>query len=328
MKIMKRIFSGVKPSGNLHIGNYIGAIKQWVERQKEADCFFCIVDLHAITVPQNPKILREKIRELTALYLACGIDPEKSTVFVQSHNPDHASLAWILDCFTSMGQLSRMTQYKSKSNKQDLVSVGLFNYPVLMAADILLYDADEVPVGDDQKQHVELTRDIAQRFNSRFGKVLKVPEVKMFKMGARIMSLQDPLEKMSKSDQDKNGVVDLLDKKEEIARKIKSAVTDSGKEIVFRENKPAIANLMTIHSHFSGLSVREIEERYQGKGYVDLKKDLAEIAVDYLAKIQEKYFRIREDEKFLNQILEKGCLKAKKVSQEILERVYQAVGLG
>jgi len=324
-----RVFSGIQPSGNLHIGNYIGAIKQWVAMQDQYDCIFCIVDLHAITVPQEPKVLKEKIRELAALYIACGIDPKKSVVFVQSHNSDHASLAWILDCIASMGQLERMTQYKSKSEKlKGRASVGLFNYPALMAADIILYQTDEVPVGDDQKQHVELTRDLAERFNSRYGKVFKVPEVKMFKMGARIMSLQNPEKKMSKSDEDQDGVIDLLDSPDEIQRKIKTAVTDSGSEIVFKEDKLGINNLLVIYSHLSGKSIKELEVKYQGKGYGVFKNDLAEVAVEFLKPIQDKYRQLREEKGYLNKILREGLERIKPISEKTLKEVYSKMGLG
>jgi len=325
----KIIFSGIKPTGNLHIGNYIGAMKQWIELQKNYDCIYGIVDLHAITIPQNPKILKEKIRELTALYLACGVNPDKSLIFIQSHNPDHAVLAWILDCVASMGQMQRMTQYKSKSKElKGKVSVGLFNYPALMAADILLYQTDLVPVGDDQVQHVELTRDLARRFNSRFGKVFVVPEAKVMKMGARIMSLKYPDKKMSKSDEDKDGTIDLLDSAGEIKRKIKIAATDSGKEIVFQEGKPAISNLLTIYSHVSGLTVRELEKKYQSKGYQEFKEDLGEAVIEFLRPIQEKYYQIRQEKDYLNKILADGLKKAKEISRKTMKRVYQAVGLG
>jgi len=222
-----RVFSGIQPSGNLHLGNYIGALKQWQDKQDNRENFFCIVDLHSITVPQDPKILKQKIKELAALYIACGIDPEKSVVFVQSHNPDHAQMGWILNCFTGVGQMERMTQYKDKSSKNDFVSMGLFDYPVLMAADILLYQTDEVPVGNDQKQHVELTRDIAQRFNNRYNhEIFKLPQPIISQVGARIMSLQDPLSKMSKSDTNENWAINLLDDLDLVTKKIKRAVTD------------------------------------------------------------------------------------------------------
>ncbi len=337
----ERIFSGIKPSGSLqvdsknktigtlHLGNYIGAIKQWITLQNAYDCVYCVVDLHAITVPQDPKTLKERIKQIAALFIASGVDPKKAALLVQSHNPDHCVLAWILDCVASVGQLSRMTQYKSKSKElKGKTSVGLFNYPVLMAADILLYQTDLVPVGEDQVQHVELTRDLAQKFNSRFGKVFKLPKVKTLKVGARIMSLQNPMSKMDKSDEDPNGTVDLLDSVDEIRRKIKIAVTDSGREVLFQEDKLAIANLLTIYSHCSGLSIKEIEKKYASKGYKEFKEDLAEVVVEALRPIQKKYHRIRKDEKYLNQILAEGLRKAKSISEKTLKQVYQAVGLG
>lgn len=325
----KRIFSGIKPTGNLHIGNYIGSIKQWVAIQDRGECFFSIVDLHAITMPQDPKLLRERIRKLAAFYLACGIDPKKSVVFIQSHNPDHAQLAWILDCIASMGQMQRMTQYKAIAEElKGKTSVGVFNYPALMAADILLYQTDIVPVGEDQVQHVELTRDLAERFNHRFGPVFKIPEYQIFEVGARIMSLQYPEKKMSKSDEDPNGTIDLLDSPDEIRRKIKIAVTDSGREILFREDKPAISNLLTIYSHFSGLSIKDLEKKYQGKGYREFKEDLAEVIVEFLRPIQEKYYQIYQNQDYLNKVLADGLKKARAVSQKTMTRVYQAVGLG
>jgi len=329
MKKMKRIFSGIQPSGQLHIGNYIGAIKQWVAMQDAYECFYCIVDLHAITVAQDPKALKQKTRELAALYLACGIDPDKSTVFIQSHNPDHASLAWILDCITPMGLLSRMTQYKSKSEKlKGQSTVGLFNYPVLMAADILLYDTDLVPVGEDQKQHVELTRDLAEKFNSRFGPVFKIPEVKMFQLGARIMSLKEPDSKMSKSDSDPDGVLDLLDEKQAVVKKIKSATTDSGSEIKLSYDKPGISNLLTIYSHLSGIKINELEQKYQGRGYGDFKADLAEVVINFLAPIQKKYQKLISDKAYLDQILTDGAKKARSISRPKMKQVNDKVGLG
>jgi len=325
----KLTFSGIQPTGNLHIGNYIGAIKQWRAMQEKNDCFFCIVDLHAITVPKDPNVLKERISELAALYIASGIDPEKSVIFIQSRNPDHASLTWVLDCIASMGQLKRMTQYKVKSVKlKGEASVGLFNYPVLMASDILLYQTDEVPVGEDQRQHVELTRDLAQRFNSRFGPVFKLPQVKIFKIGAKIMSLQNPGGKMSKSDEDPNGTIDLLDSPDEVRRKVKIAVTDSGREIVFREDKPAISNLLTIYSHLGDLPIEKIEEKYADKGYKEFKEDLAEVIINSLKPIQEKYQKIKQEKSYLDKILTDGLKKARSVSQKTLKEVYRAVGLG
>ncbi len=300
-----------------------------MELQEDYQCIYCIVDLHAVTVPQNPEILHEKIRELTALYIACGIDPEKSIIFVQSHNPDHTGLAWILDCIASMGQLERMTQYKSLSEKlKGQTSVGVFNYPALMAADILLYDTEVVPVGEDQKQHVELTRELARRFNSRYEEVFTIPDVKMMTAGARVMSLQDPESKMSKSSEDPKGTIDLLDNPDTIREKIMSAVTDTGKKIKVGPEKEGITNLLTIYSVVSDQSIQDLEKKYQGRGYGEFKKDLAEVVVDFLKPIQEKYSEIREDENYLNQVLENGLAKAKPISQKTLEKVYNAMGLG
>lgn len=325
----KRIFSGIQPSGKLHIGNYIGAIKQWVELQKDYDCIYCIVDLHAITVPQNPEQLSKNIRELTALYLACGIDPEKSTVFVQSHNSDHTSLAWIMDCVATMGQLERMTQYKVKSEKRKgSVTVGLFNYPALMAADILLYDTEVVPVGEDQKQHVELTRELARRFNSRYQEVFKIPRAKLMTEGARVMSLQAPESKMSKSSEDPKGTIDLLDEPKVIKEKIMSAVTDTGDKIIARPDKPGISNLLTIYSAFSDKSIKQLEAEYQGKGYGEFKKNLAEVVVNFLEPLQKKYHQTRQNSDYLDQVLKKGLEKAKPISEKTLKKVYNAMGLG
>ncbi|MDD3531773.1 MAG: tryptophan--tRNA ligase [Candidatus Shapirobacteria bacterium] len=326
MSSQKRVFSGIQPSGNLHLGNYIGAISQWVNMQDQYDCFFCIVDLHAITVSQDPQKLLAKIKELAALYLACGLDPKKSTIFVQSHNPDHASLTWILDCLTSMGQLERMTQYKTKSDQAG-ASVGLFNYPILMAADILLYQTDLVPVGQDQKQHVELTRDLAQKFNSCFGPVFKIPKPKMLSVGAKIMSLQNPKQKMSKSSLDKRGTIDLLDSPQTIKNKIMAAVTDSGQEIIASPNKPGISNLLAIYSITTGLEINQIEKRYQDKNYGQFKSDLAQEVVKFLTPIQDRYRTICQNQKGLAKILTEGKQKAKEVSQKTLDQVYQKTGL-
>ncbi|MCD6225934.1 tryptophan--tRNA ligase [bacterium] len=326
----KRVFSGIQPSGDLHLGNYVGAIKQWVALQDEYECIFSIVDLHAITVPYDPALLKERIRRLAALYLACGIDPQKAVVFVQSHNPDHPVLAWLLDCVASMGQLRRMTQYKAKAEKlKEKVTVGLFNYPALMAADILLYQTDVVPVGEDQKQHVELTRDLAEKFNARFGETFKLPEVKILQVGARVMSLQNPSKKMSKSAEDPNGTIDLLDSPEEIVRKVKSAVTDSGREIVFdRENKPGISNLLAIYANLSGKKIEKLEEEYQGKGYGEFKTDLADLIVETLRPIQERYQKIRKEEDYLESLFQEGLRKVKPISEATLKKVYERMGLG
>jgi tryptophanyl-tRNA synthetase len=322
----KRVFSGIQPSGNLHLGNYIGAISQWVKMQDQYECFFCIVDLHAITVPQDPQKLLAKIRELAALYLASGLDPEKSTIFIQSHNPDHASLTWMLDCLASMGQLERMTQYKAKAD-QNNASVGLFNYPILMAADILLYQTDLVPVGQDQKQHVELARDLAQKFNSRFGPVFKIPKPKILSVGAKVMSLQNPKQKMSKSSQDQKGTIDLLDSPKDIKNKIMAAVTDSGQEIVAAPNKPGITNLLTIYSVVTGLNVNQIEKRYQNKNYGQFKSELAQEVVKFLTPIQDRYQNIYQDKDFLENTLKKGAQKARKISQKTLSLTQEKMGL-
>ncbi len=335
----KVIFSGIQPSGNLHIGNYIGALQQWVklqsdpsiidDRSSSLEMIFCIVDLHAITVPQDPKILREKNLELAALYVACGIDPKKSKIFIQSENPDHPYLAWIFDCITPMGWLHRMTQFKDKSSKQaENTTVGLFNYPPLMAVDILLYDTDLVPVGEDQKQHIELTRDIAEKFNKTFGETFKLPEPMIDQEAARIMSLQNPPAKMSKSDKDPAGTIHLLDERSSIIDKIKRAVTDSGSEIKYSENKPAISNLLAIYSKLSGKTVQDLENQYQGKGYEDFKNDLAEVMASSLQKIQARYEELRSNETELRQILDDGRDFAVGRSSKKIADVKEKVGLG
>ncbi len=323
----KVVFSGVQPSGSLTIGNYIGAIKNWISLQDEYDCYYSIVDLHAITVPQVPKDLRRSTLEVLALYLACGLDPEKSTIFIQSHVPAHAELAWVLNTMSYMGQLSRMTQYKDKSKKLgESVNAGLFTYPVLMAADILLYQADLVPVGEDQKQHLELARDLAERFNNRYSPTFKIPEPLIKKEGARIMSLQDPTKKMSKSDENENAYILILDKPDDIRRKVKRAVTDSIGEVKYREEQPGIMNLMTIYSVFSGCSMEEIEKRYEGKGYKEFKEDLAEIIIEGLAPIQEKYREYMANKDFLERVYKQGAEKANYVSNKTLRKVYKKVG--
>lgn len=326
---MKKIFSGIQPSGNLHLGNYIGAIKQWVELQNNNDCIFCIVDLHAITVPQDPKVLREKNLETTALYLACGIDPKKAKIFIQSENPHHTELAWILNCIAPFGQLERMTQFKDKSVKQqEGTTAGLFDYPVLMAADILLYDTGEVPVGQDQKQHVELTRDLAERFNSRFGETFVVPEPRIIKETARIMSLQNPSTKMSKSDTDALGAINLLDESSVITNKIMKAVTDSGSEIKYSDDKSAVSNLLNIYSAVSNIPIVDLEEKYKGKGYGEFKKDLAEAVLAVIKPIQEKYYDLRKNDEELNRILDEGRDETIKRSSVVLQKAKNAVGLG
>ncbi|MDO8498043.1 MAG: tryptophan--tRNA ligase [bacterium] len=328
---MKTIFSGIQPSGNLHIGNYIGTISQWMKLQQESsnELIFCIVDLHAITVPQDPKMLRQKIVEVAALYVASGIDPKKSNIFVQSENSDHTYLTWIFDCMIPMGWMNRMTQFKDKSAKQaEGTTVGLFNYPALMAADILLYDTTHVPVGEDQRQHIELTRDIAEKFNKIYGETFVPPEPMIDKQAARMMSLQNPTSKMSKSDKDQTGTINLLDSAGEIRKKIQRAVTDSGSEIVYREDKPAVSNLLIIYSKVSGKSVSEIESQYQGKGYGDFKKDLAEAMVEFLTPIQKRYNELMKNKDELSKILDAGAEFARHKSSKKIEMVKKVVGLG
>jgi tryptophanyl-tRNA synthetase len=322
---MKTVFSGIQPSGKLHIGNYIGAISQWVKIQENSDAIFCIVNLHAITVPQDPKILKEKVLEVAALYLACGLDPKKVHIFIQSENPDHSYLAWLLNTITPFGQLERMTQFKEKSEKHE-ANVGLFDYPVLMASDILLYQADEVPVGEDQKQHIELARDLAQKFKSRFGETFKLPMPVIQKETARIMSLQNPLSKMSKSDMDPLGTINLLDNEKEIREKVRRAVTDSGSNI--SENPtPAIINLLTIYSAFKNQSFEKSLNNLEGKTYGEFKTVLADLLVVKLSEIQKKYEEIRDDDKLLRQILDQGRGYAKAKSSQTLKIVKERMGL-
>ncbi len=323
---MKTVFSGVQPSGNLHIGNYIGAISQWVKIQNDKDAFFCVVDLHAITVPQDPKILKEKVLEVAALYIACGIDPQKAHIFVQSENQDHTELAWILNCITSFGQLERMTQFKEKSEKHE-ANAGLFDYPVLMAADILLYQTDEVPVGEDQKQHVELTRDLAEKFNAKFGEVFKLPIPVIQKETARIMSLQDPTSKMSKSDNNPLATVNLLDSEEQTREKIKKAVTDSGSQISKDEGSAAISNLLTIYASFKNQSLNDSIDQLDGKSYSEFKTLLADLVVAKMSEIQKKYRELRANENSLRKILDEGREYAVSKSSVTLSKVKELVGL-
>jgi tryptophanyl-tRNA synthetase len=328
----KTYFSGIQPSGNLHIGNYLGAINQWVNLQEvesESDFIFCIVDLHAITTRQESLSLKNKIREMAALYLACGIDTKNAHIFIQSENFDHSYLAWLLDCITPQGWLNRMTQYKDKSEKQkEGASMGLYNYPVLMASDILLYDTDIVPVGEDQIQHVELTRDIAEKFNKNYKEIFKLPKVKINKNTARIMSLQNPKAKMSKSDSDPLGTINILDSKDEISNKFKRAITDSGSDIKFQIDKPAISNLLSIYSGFSSKSIEEIEKEYLGKNYSHFKNDLAEIVINYLSPIQEKFNNLLGNKDELNTILDNGRQYSTEKSSKKIKSVIEAMGLG
>lgn len=323
----KIVFSGVQPSGNLTIGNYIGAIKNFVDLQDECDCFYCIVDLHAITVPQVPKDLRRRTLEVLSLYMACGIDPEKSTLFIQSHVPAHAELAWVLNTISYMGQLNRMTQYKEKSRKsEENLNAGLFTYPVLMASDILLYQADYVPVGEDQKQHLELTRDLAERFNSRYSDTFVVPEPLIKDFGAKIMSLQEPTSKMSKSDNDENAYILILDDKDAINRKIKRAVTDSEGIVAYRDEQPGLKNLLEIYSTFSKENVTDIVKKYEGKGYGQFKSDLAEVVIEGLSPIQERYEELMKNKDYLEKIYKEGAEKASYHAGKTLRKVYKKVG--
>jgi tryptophanyl-tRNA synthetase len=323
---MKRIFSGAQPTGGFHLGNYLGALRNWVELQHEYESFFCVVNLHAITIPQDPKELLAKTREVARLYLAAGIDPQVSTIFIQSDVPAHAELAWVLNCMTRISELDRMTQFKEKGRKQrENTGVGLFDYPVLMAADILLYQTDLVPVGEDQKQHLELTRDVALRFNRDYGETFRIPEPFIPKVGARIMSLSDPTKKMAKSDENPNSSIALLDDADTIRRKFKRAVTDSGAEIRFDETKPALSNLLTIYRILTKMSPPEIEEHFAGKGYAQLKGELADIVVEFLQPFQERVRGISDAE--LDRILEMGRERAAPIAQATIEEVKSRMGL-
>ncbi|WP_027408927.1 tryptophan--tRNA ligase [Anoxybacteroides tepidamans] len=324
---MKTIFSGIQPSGVITLGNYIGAMRQFVELQHEYQCYFCIVNQHAITVPQDPKELRKNIRSLAALYLAVGIDPDKATLFIQSEVPAHAQAGWILQCLAYIGELERMTQFKDKSAGKEAVSAGLLTYPPLMAADILLYKTDIVPVGEDQKQHIELTRDLAERFNKRYGDIFTIPEARIPKIGARIMSLADPAKKMSKSDPNQKAFITLLDEAKTIEKKIKSAVTDSEGTVRYdKETKPGIANLLNIYSILANKSIEQLEQEYAGKGYGEFKADLAQVVIDTLAPIQEKYYNLMESD-LLDRVLDEGAEKANKVASEMLKKMENAMGL-
>jgi tryptophanyl-tRNA synthetase len=324
---MKRIFSGAQPTGGFHLGNYLGALRNWVELQHEYESFFCVVNLHAITSPQNPKDLAAKTREVARLYLAAGIDPQVSTVFIQSDVPEHAELAWVLNCMTRIGELDRMTQFKEKgrSKERENVGVGVFDYPVLMAADILLYQTDLVPVGEDQRQHLELTRDLAARFNRDYGETFRVPDPFIPKVGARIMSLGDPTKKMAKSDENPNSSIALLDDADTVRRKLKRAVTDSGTEIRFDESRPAVTNLLTIYRILTRQSPEEIEEHFAGRGYAQLKGELAELVVEFLRPFQERVRGISDEE--LDRILEMGRERASGVARVTMEVVKTRLGL-
>jgi tryptophanyl-tRNA synthetase len=327
---MKRIFSGVQPTGNLHIGNYLGAIKNWAPLQREYDCVYCVVDLHALTIYQKPEILNANIQDTLAVLLAAGIDPEKSIVFIQSQVKEHSELTWILNTVTPIAELEKMTQFKDKARKNKTnINAGLLDYPVLMAADILLYDTEAVPVGEDQRQHVELARVIARKFNNLYGETFKEPQELIREEAAKIMSLSEPTRKMSKSDSDQNGCVYLSDTAETIREKIKRSVTDSGNEIKYSpEEKPAISNLLTIYSAFSGTPVAEIEDKYKNaKGYAEFKSDLAEVVISDLADFQKKYSDLKNKPEYLRKIASAGAGKAKRLAEKKMEEVNKKIGL-
>ena len=322
----KRIFSGAQPTGELHIGNYLGALKNWVALQHEYESFFCIVNLHAITLPQNPEVLKKKTLDLARIYLASGIDPQVSTVFIQADVAEHAELAWVLSCVSRMGELERMTQFKDKGKgNTERAGVGLFTYPVLMAADILLYQTDLVPVGKDQKQHLELSRDLAERFNRDYGDAFVIPEPFIPPVGASIQSLQDPQKKMSKSDENLNGSIFLLDDADTVTKKIKRAVTDSGTDIKFDESRPAINNLLTIYHLVTDKSVAECEANFDGKGYGQFKTELAEAVVEFLRPFQARVADYADAE--LEKILKDGAEKARAIARETLRDVYEKMGI-
>ena len=324
----KRVFSGIQATGSLHLGNYLGAIKNWVKMQEQFDNYFCVVDLHTITVPQDPEVLRNNIREVAGLLFAAGLNEKSSVVFIQSHVRAHAELAWLLNCITPMGWLHRMTQFKDKSEKQkEDVSVGLFDYPVLQAADILLYDTHFVPVGEDQKQHVELSRDIAQRFNYRYGDVFVLPDAMIHPVGGRVMGLANPEKKMSKSEDNKNDAIFLLDSPDQIRSKLKRGTTDSMRDIKFDETRPGIYNLLTIYQLLTGKERSEIEEHFSGKSYKDLKEQLAEVVIESLRPLQERYRELTGEEGYLDEMLSIGAEKADARAEEKLRQVYKKIGL-
>ena len=327
----KRVLSGIQPTSNsFHLGNYLGALKQWVELQDGHDAYYCIVDLHALTGEIEPNLLRERTLASAAQLVALGISPEKSTLFVQSHVPQHNQLGWIMECLAGFGEASRMVQFKDKSSKAgaDSARVGLFTYPMLQAADILLYQTEFVPVGEDQRQHIELTRDLATRFNSRFGETFRVPEGRILKAGAKIYDLQDPTAKMSKSSESTSGVLEIMDAPEINIKKIKSAATDAGREVIFDEkDKPGISNLLTIHSSLSGRAISELENEFAGKGYGEFKAQVAEVVVEYVRPVRERALELLKDETHLLALLHKGGEKAQVVAAQTLEQTYKNLGL-
>lgn len=324
----KVLYSGMQSTGKLTLGNYLGALKNWINLSDEYECFYGVMDLHSLTVRQNPTELRQRARALYALYVAAGLDPEKNCIYFQSHVSGHVELSWILSCFTYMGELNRMTQFKDKSAKHaDNINAGLYTYPVLMAADILLYQTDVVPIGADQKQHLEITRDIAERFNNIYGDVFTMPEAYIGKVGARIMSLQEPTKKMSKSDENENATIYLLDDKDTIIRKFKRAVTDSGAEIVYREDKPGVSNLIDIYSAVTGKSRKEIEKEFDGKGYGEFKLAVGFAVADLLAPLQSRYDEILKDKAYLDRVIKENDEKAQYFSNKTLRKVQKKVGL-
>ncbi len=329
MQNKQRVLSGIQPSGTPHLGTYLGALKNWVSIQDDYDNYYCIVDLHALTTPQDPKVLRYNVRELAAIFLGVGLDPEKSVIFRQSRVSAHTELAWLLNCIAKVGELSRMTQFKDKTRKggTEAASVGLYDYPVLQAADILLYNAHLVPVGEDQRQHLELTRTLARRFNGLYGETFVVPEPMILDVGARVMALDDPPQKMSKSSPTPAGYIALLDEPDIIRRKIRRAVTDSGTEIVSRPDKPAISNLLGIYAAMTGKTITELEEQYEGRGYGDFKKDLGEAVVEGLSPIRERALELLDDTRELDGLLEAGAEKARKVAHSTLGDAWAKLGL-
>ena len=325
---MKRVFSGVQPTGNLHIGNYLGALKQFVELQDTCECIYCVVDMHSITVPQDPKELKQHTLDIAALYMAVGVDPKKSIIFAQSTVPGHAELNWILTCNSYTGELSRMTQYKQKSHGAESAPTGLFMYPVLMAADILLYDTDIVPVGNDQKQHIELTRDLAIRVNNKYGETFVVPEGRFMKAGARVMALDDPTAKMSKSAPNEMSRISLLDEPSKIKKAIMRSTTDSDGVIRFDiDSKPGISNLLSIYSAFSGKTIEQLEKDYEGFGYGQFKKDLVEVTVDALSPIRERFLEIRGSQELID-AMKNGTERANAIAEPVIKRVKDRFGLG
>lgn len=325
----KRIFSGVQPSGNLTLGNYLGALRNFAILQDEYECIYCVVDLHSLTVRQDPEELRKMSYSVLALYLACGLDPDKNILFIQSHVPAHTELSWVLGCYTYMGELNRMTQFKEKSSRHaDNINGGLFTYPVLMAADILLYKTDMVPVGQDQKQHLELARDVSERFNNIYGDTFVVPEPFIAKQGARIMSLQDPTKKMSKSDTNKNNFINIVESPDSIIKKFKKAVTDSGSEIVYdEENKPGISNLISIYGTITNKSIEEVEKEFENSRYGDFKMAVGQAVVDNLTPIREKYEQLIHDKGYLESVLKANALKANDIASKTIDEVYRKIGL-